>query len=65
MYAAKLFNERSGTPTARTFGVVTTGLQWGFLVLEGTNVSFDPREYNISDVDEILGILIYMTQNTD
>lgn len=65
MYAAKLFNERSGTPTARTFGVITTGLQWGFLVLEGTNVSFDPREYNISDVDQILGILIYMTQNTD
>jgi hypothetical protein len=65
MYAAKLYNERNGTPVSRTYGVVTTGFNWGFLVLEGENVRMDSREYGIDALDEVLGIMVHMTQNTD
>lgn len=63
MYASRLFNERKGKPTHRTFGVVTTGLLWGFLVMEENQVKMDTREYTLDALDEILGILVYMTQN--
>jgi hypothetical protein len=63
MYAARLYNERKGKPIQRIFGVVTTGWLWGFMMLEGNQVTIDGREYTLSDLDEILGILVYMTQN--
>lgn len=65
MYAARLYNERKNNPIRRIFGVVTTGLIWGFLVLEGDDVRMDSREYGIDALDEVLGILVYMTQNAD
>lgn len=65
MVAARLYNERKKNPSARIFGVVTTGLIWGFLVLEDEMVRMDSREYGIDALDEVLGIMVYMTQNTD
>ena len=62
MYAARLFNEREGTPTEIIYGTVTTGNVWQFLMLENNQalietISFDIRE----DLERILGILWAMT----
>ena len=35
MVAAQIFNERKGAAIARIYGVVTSGMAWRFLVLEG------------------------------
>jgi len=61
MVAARLYNERNQTPTRYIYGVVTTGLLWGFLVLDQNKVYMDSVEYNLNRLDQILGILIYMS----
>ncbi len=40
--------------------VVTTGNNWLFHRLHGTELAIDTREYLISEVDRILGILMYI-----
>ncbi len=60
MVAIQLFNQREGTPTSAVFGCVTSGNLWRFLKLEGKTVFFDRREYYLSDVGKILGVLISM-----
>jgi hypothetical protein len=65
MLGARLFNEREGHPTSKTFGVVTTGTVWQFLVLEGTVAHCDRLEYYVERLPKILGILDQMISNED
>ena len=58
MVAAQIFNERKGVAIDRIYGVVTSGMAWRFLVLDGTVARVDRLEYYISQVDKILGILL-------
>ena len=58
MVAAQIFNERKGAAIDRIYGVVTSGMAWRFLILEGTVARIDRLEYYISQVDKILGILL-------
>ena len=58
MVAAQIFNERKGAAIDRIYGVVTSGMAWRFLVLEGTVARVDRLEYYVSQVDKILGILL-------
>lgn len=58
MVAAQIFNERKGAAIDRIYGVVTSGMVWRFLVLEGTVARVDRLEYYVSQVDKILGILL-------
>ena len=58
MVAAQIFNERKGAAIDRIYGVVTSGMAWRFLVLEGTVARIDRLEYYVSQVDKILGILL-------
>jgi len=60
MVAARLWNERAGTPFETISGVVTTGTSWMFLALSDSKLSIDLREYTIHEVDKILGILASM-----
>ncbi len=60
MVAAWLFNEQKGRSLAQVYGVVTTGSLWKFLRLEGAVVSLDPREYPISELGRVVGILVSM-----
>lgn len=60
MVAAQKFNDRRGKPTAPLFGVLTSGTNWQFLEINGTEVTFDLREYGLTELPKILGILIYM-----
>ena len=57
MVAARRFNEQAGTPIDPILGVVTTGLQWRFLKLEGETAHVDSVEYPIQSPSKIFGIL--------
>jgi hypothetical protein len=58
MVAIRLFNEREGTPLAVVFGCVSSGSNWRFLKLEGSNLLIDRPEYYLRDVAKVLGILV-------
>jgi hypothetical protein len=57
MVAVQEFNRRSGVVLPSVHGVVTTGSNWRFLRLIGTDAWIDRREYYIHDLDRILGVL--------
>ncbi|MEL7038986.1 MAG: hypothetical protein AAFO04_25765 [Cyanobacteria bacterium J06592_8] len=57
MIAAKIFNEREQNQISTIQGVVTSGTNWKFLELAGTNVVIDLTEYYLTDLSKILGIL--------
>lgn len=62
MVAAHIFNERRGNPIAETYGCVTTGDVWRFLVLRGTQAEIETRPFSVpDDLEEILGLLWAMT----
>ncbi len=57
MVAAARFNERAGAPAGPIFGVVTTGVLWRFLRLEGISAWVGVVEYPIQMARKIFGIL--------
>jgi len=65
MIAAQRFNEREGSAMERTYGVVTIGELWRFMLLEGTTVRIDSRSYHIDRLPKIMGILLHLTENPD
>ena len=62
MFAARLFNEREKNVVAPVYGAVTTGSAWKFLKLVDGTVYIDLKEYHISNVGKILGILLRTVQ---
>ncbi len=58
MVAAQIFNAEREQPIPRIYGAVTSGTNWRFLMLEGTTVWIDSPEYYISQIGQILGILM-------
>jgi hypothetical protein len=58
MVAVRVFNEREGKPLAAVHGCVTSGNLWRFLKLDGNTLFIDSREYYLSDLPKILGILV-------
>ena len=56
--AARLFNERAGDLVAPIFGCVTTGGEWQFFRLDGTDVVLDTKRYYLSKPGEILAALV-------
>ena len=60
MLAAQQFNLERQNPVPTVYGVVTTGSNWRFLSLEDTLVQIDSTEYQIRDVQQIVGILVGM-----
>lgn len=56
MYAAKLFNEKYNTVVSEIYGAVTTGYEWLFIKLEGSNVWIDANRYYIKQLEELLGV---------
>ena len=57
MIAAQILNDRSHNAIPIIYGAVTSGTNWQFLTLQGTQVNLDTTEYFISDVEKLLGIL--------
>jgi hypothetical protein len=60
MVGAQRFNRRERNGIEIVYGGVTTGSLWKFLRLDGTAVTLDLREYNLSEVDHLLGILTHI-----
>ncbi len=59
MVGAQIFNEREGTPREVIYGVSTTGVAWRFLKLEGQQLTIDKSDVYITDLEKILGIIVY------
>jgi hypothetical protein len=64
MVAAQRFNEANQKPTQVVYGSVTSGNLWTFLKLEKQTVTIDLTDYLVPPVERILGILVWMIQNT-
>ena len=65
MIAARIFNERDGTGIEKIFGCVTTGDVWRFLILDGKSAIIEEKVFELSEVEQIIGILWEMSfQNT-
>lgn len=58
LVAVRLFNDREGQPLPAVFGCVTSGNLWYFCKLQDQTVYLDVREYYLSDLPQILGILV-------
>jgi hypothetical protein len=58
MVGAQIFNQRAEKPIEIIYGVVTTGTNWLFMRLIGTQVEISDREYYINELDRVLGILM-------
>lgn len=56
MVAAQKFNARDGL-TGPVYGLVTTGVLWRFLRLDGPAAVVDPTEHPIHDLPKLFGIL--------
>ncbi|WP_395095213.1 hypothetical protein [Armatimonas sp.] len=63
MVAARIFNEREGTPRSVLYGTVTTGDQWRFLRLEGSTVWVDQPLYYLDRIEKILGCLMEIVRS--
>jgi hypothetical protein len=57
MWAAKLFNQQHENDISIIYGAATTGNDWKFLRLSDRLVEIDLTEYQLSNIDKILGIL--------
>lgn len=64
MVAARVFNQREGQAHERIFGVVTIGDEWQFLKLEGNVLFVDSKRYDLEELPQILGILVWMLEQT-
>lgn len=59
MVGADRFNRRSGVPRDAIHGVITTGVNWKFLRLNGSQLTFDLTEYSIQQPEKLMGLLAF------
>ena len=57
MYGARLYNAQENAPNDTIWGCVTTGTEWQFLKLSGTEITANTDLYHISQLPILLGIL--------
>lgn len=57
---AQRYNARSSREVSPIYGGITTGINWKFLRLDGTRITFDMSEYSIQQPDRLLGLLAHM-----
>lgn len=60
MVAVQQFNQARHTTIETVYGAVTTGNLWKFLRLVNTAVTVDLTEYHISQVEQVVGMLVAM-----
>jgi len=61
MVAAQRFNQQSDNSIATIYGSVTSGNRWIFLSLIHQTVTIDLQEYLIPPINQLLGILAWIT----
>lgn len=62
MVGAQRFNQNEGNQIGSLYGVVTSGVGWMFLRLQGTTVTVDLGECGIDQPERIFGILVAMIE---
>jgi hypothetical protein len=62
MVASQKFNNARGRPIVTLYGCVTTGTAWRFMQLEGTTITVDLNDYPLPPVANLLGMLVWMSQ---
>lgn len=60
LLAAQRFNAARDAALPSVYGVVTTGSNWKFLRLTHTTVTIDEAEYYITQLEQIVGLLVSM-----
>ncbi|MEB3163875.1 MAG: hypothetical protein VKK80_11645 [Prochlorothrix sp.] len=64
MEAARVFNEKKGNPVSPIYGVVTDGVLWQFLALEGGVATIDSYFYALEDGSRVIGILKFLVESS-
>jgi hypothetical protein len=62
MVGAQRFNKRAGRPPSPVCGVITTGMSWRMLRLDGTTVTHNSREHTIEPIEQLLGQLVALLE---
>lgn len=60
MVGANVFNQKKGVELPAIYGCVTTGDDWLFMKLEGSQILIDIKKYYLGDVPELLGVFQYI-----
>jgi hypothetical protein len=60
MIAAQRFNQSKGRSAPVIFGIITSGTQWRFMKLEGSQITLDLQDYSLQPIEELLAILVWM-----
>ena len=64
MVAAQQFNANEANEVKTVYGVVTSGNYWQFMKLQQLTVLIDLQDYQIDDIQKIMGILVAMINQT-
>ena len=60
LVAAQIFNAVEERPIETLYGIVTSGTEWKFLHLKGTNATIDSDLYYLDNVEKVVGIILSM-----
>jgi hypothetical protein len=61
MVAAQRFNQVHEQAIDLIYGVVTSGIGWQFLQMQGNQIIIDSEEYSLQPLERLLSILSWMT----
>jgi hypothetical protein len=61
MVAAQRFNQIHEQAIDLIYGVVTSGIGWQFLQMQGNQIIIDPEEYSLQPLERLLSVLSWMT----
>jgi hypothetical protein len=62
MVAAQLFNQKDRQPNLPIYGAVTSGDEWKFIKLVDRLAYIDRQTYYMSDIKQVVGILVTMAK---
>ncbi len=62
MIAAQRFNEQKNQSITTIYGVVSSGILWRFMKLQGKTVTIDLTDYPLQPVEQILAFLVWMAK---
>lgn len=62
LIAAQIFNAQEEIIRETLYGIVTSGTEWKFFQMQGTNVVIDSDIYFLAEVEKIVGIVLFMLQ---
>ncbi len=60
LIAAQIFNAEEERTRETLYGIVTSGTEWKFLQMQGTQVTVDADLYFLDNVEKIVGIVLSM-----